>query len=234
MKLQRQNSNNPKNNIRNTTKVFLILALFLISFAHFIAHKCIASNTEAVSPRLYLTVENEPLRRVLEKVSAFTGYTITINKEVADVPITARLKDVSLEEGLRRLLRGFNHTLVTQEEKKKIVITIYDRGQDSGKTPLTVPSEVIRPAYSRERDVPYEPIKEERMRKKGVDLGENEVIPPADSKEPEAVVIKMETLIKEMDALREKNKNGGSGNLIQIPPEEMLKKMSPQPESGRK
>ena len=220
-------------NIWNITKLFLLLVLFLIGSSPLTVNECRASNTEAVSPRFSLSAENEPLRRVLERVSASTGYTITISKELADVPITASLKDVGLDEGLRRLLKGFNYTLVTLEEEKNIVITVYGGGQDSGKTPLTVSSEVIRPAHSRERDVPQEPINKESMGQRRVAPVEKEVIPPADLKEPEAVVKKMETLLKEMEALREQNQKGDSGNLAPIPPEKILEKMSPQPESGR-
>lgn len=232
MKLQRRNSNNPKNNIWNTAKVLLILALFQIGFAHLIAHDCRASNNESISPIFSLTVENEPLKRVLEKVSTSTGYTITISKELADVPVTAGFKDVSLDEGLRRLLKGFNYTVVTLENEKQIVITVYGSGQNSGKIPIAESSEVIRPAHSREGGVPQEPIEEKRMQQRRVAPLEKKVIPPADPQESDAVVKKMETLIKEMEALREQNKKGGPGNLIPVPPEEMLEKMNLQPESA--
>jgi len=233
MKLQRQNSNTPKKNIWDTTKVLLILALFPIGFAHLIVHDCRASSTESENPTFSLIVEEEALRAVLQKISTSTGYTITISEEFADVPITARLRDVSLDKGLRRLLKGFNYTLVTLEEEKKIVITVYGRGQNSGKAPIPASSEVIRPAHPSERGIPQEPIEEKRMRQRRVAPVEKKVIPPADPQESEAVVKKMETLIKEMEALREQNKKGGTGNLIPVPPEEMLETMSPQPESGR-
>lgn len=233
MKLRRQNSNNPKDNIRNTAKVLLILALFSIGFAHLIVHECRASGEESENSRFSLNVEEEALRAVLQKISTSTGYTITISEELADMPVTVRIKDVSLDKGLRRLLKGFNYTLVTLEEEKKIIITVYDRGKNSGKTPITASSEVIRPAHSRERGVPQEPIEKKRMRQRRVAPEKKKVISPVDPQEPEAVVKKMETLIKEMEALREQNKNGGSGDLLPIPPEEMLKKMNPQPESDR-
>ena len=233
MKLQRQDINNPRKNIWDTAKVLLILVLFLIGLAPIIVHNCRAFGKESEDSRFSLNVEEEALRAVLQKISTSTGYTITISEELADVPVTVRIKDVSLDKGLRRLLKGFNYTLVTLEEEKKIIITVYDRGKNSRKTPNTASSEVIRPAHSRERGVPHEPIGKKRMRQRSVAPEEKKVIPPVDPQESEAVVKKMEILIKEMEALREQNKKGGTGNLIPVPPEEMLEKMSPQPESGR-
>lgn len=233
MKLQRQNINNPRNNIWDTAKVLLILVPFLSVLAPLIVHNCRALGKESEDSRFSLNVEEEALRAVLQKISTSTGYTITISEELADVPVTVRIKDVSLDKGLRRLLKGFNYTLVTLEEEKKIIITVYGRGKHSGKTPITASSEVIRPAHSRERGVPHEPIEKKRMRQRRVAPEKKEVIPPVDPQESEAVVKKMETLIKEMEALREQNKKDGAGNLIPVPPQEMLEKMSPQPESGR-
>jgi len=55
-----------------------------------------------------LDVKDEPLGEVLVKISKATGYEITIDTGYAKFPITASLKNVTLHEGLRRILGRLN------------------------------------------------------------------------------------------------------------------------------
>jgi hypothetical protein len=53
-----------------------------------------------------LDVKNEKITRVLEKISKASGYNIILSTEEEDMPVSLQLKDVSLEEMLRRVLKA--------------------------------------------------------------------------------------------------------------------------------
>ena len=59
-----------------------------------------------------LTVRGEPLTDVLDRVSEITGYRFSLDERWHDVPITADFVDVSLREGLKRILRGLDNAIV--------------------------------------------------------------------------------------------------------------------------
>ena len=203
-----------------------------MGFIFFISSHLKASNSSSENVVFSITVENTALELVLQKISKFTGYKVTVNEEWKDVPVTANYRDENLEKGLRRLLKGFNHALVIMEEEKKIAITIY--GPSSEIRPITASSEVIPPIHPGKKGITKAEVEAKRMRQKNTDPLDQEVIPPTVPGKAGVTLREMEVLRKKMEKLGEQKKTTGRGDWIPVPPDRMLKGVNPQPESGSK
>ncbi len=86
------------------------------------------SQKDAEVPVFSLNAKEEPLRNVLDKISKASGYEITLNEESGDQPVSVTLKNVTLDEALKRVLQDLNYIAIWNEEDKKISLTIYDLG----------------------------------------------------------------------------------------------------------
>lgn len=72
---------------------------------------------------LTLDIRQRPLKEVLERLSGDTGYTFIFDTAWGGHPVSAALKNVPLQTGLRQMLANLSHALVFLPEKKiKIVI----------------------------------------------------------------------------------------------------------------
>jgi hypothetical protein len=113
----------------------MLSLLFLIGIAtiSFDTIPCRASVKGSEPPVFSLDVKNQPLGKVLEKVSKMTGYEITVNKEMSDFPVTASFKNVSLYEGLRRILGSLNHSIISNDKEKTISVVIVSKDIDKEK-----------------------------------------------------------------------------------------------------
>jgi hypothetical protein len=99
---------------------------------------CRGADGASADPTITLDVQNEPLRSVLGKISKSTRWKIIAPERWMDKPITQTLNNVSLEEGLRFILKdaGVESLLLTYDESRK-TITVYDteiqRGQSANR-----------------------------------------------------------------------------------------------------
>jgi hypothetical protein len=84
------------------------------------------SQKEGELPVVSLSAKEEPLRKVLDKISRASGYEITLNGESGDLLVSITFKNAALGEALKRVLRDLNYTAIWDEENKKISLTIYD------------------------------------------------------------------------------------------------------------
>ena len=111
------------------------------------ATPCRGSDRPTADPTITLDVQNEPLRSVLGKISKTTGWKITAPDKWMDKPITQTLHQVSIEEGLRFILKdaGVENLLLTYDEDRK-TITVYDTGIRQGQSANSLPAQgVARP-----------------------------------------------------------------------------------------
>ena len=105
--------------------LFACLAIFFLTISA--DHK----DDEVIS----LTVQNQPLSSVLRQLSEITGYTFIYDKGWADLNITARVQNVSLDKTLRKILNNFNFTILYQEDGN-VRIKLYEHtSDDSSYTP---------------------------------------------------------------------------------------------------
>jgi hypothetical protein len=74
-----------------------------------------------------LAVDNERLDGVLEKISKATGYEITVNEGWRSKTVSARLDNVTLEEGLKVILEELgrpSHLLIYDKGRKRVEIVL--------------------------------------------------------------------------------------------------------------
>jgi len=125
------------------------MGLITISFD---AIPCWASVKGLEPPVFSLDVKNQPLGKVLEKVSKITGYEITVNAEGTDFPVTASFRNIDIYEGLRRILGTLNHSIISNDKEKRISVVIVAKGIQkktkggvSGQKKIDPKDEVVTP-----------------------------------------------------------------------------------------
>jgi hypothetical protein len=96
------------------------------------ANTCLGRETEPVIPMISLTVNNEPLRSVLERISKISGYEFTLQGDLKDRQISMVIENIPLEEALCRLLWNLNHAIIWNQGKKKIIVFIIDERGSPG------------------------------------------------------------------------------------------------------
>jgi hypothetical protein len=148
---------------------------------------CIGSESGEQPTVFSLDVKDEPLIDVLNKISKLTGYEIAVTGKWTYLPITVSIKNASIHKALNKLLRKFNHTIVVDDSKKKVTLTLYDPGvtprqqkdivstRQKAADPLDV--EVIPPKKVGERGVTQRQLEEMRKSQKTIDPLDIEVIP---------------------------------------------------------
>ena len=77
-------------------------------------------------PVFSLTANADPLGDLLQDITRQTGYQFTLNSQWADHPVSAAITNVPLEQGLKRLLRSLNHTIIWESDRR-IIITVVDK-----------------------------------------------------------------------------------------------------------
>jgi hypothetical protein len=149
---------------------------------------CIGSESGEEPTVFSLDVKDEPLIDVLNKIAKLTGYEIAVAGKWAYLPITVSIKNASIHEALNRVLRKFNHTIVVDDSKKQVTLTLYDPGvsprqqkdivstRQKAADPLDV--EVIPPQKVGERGITQRQLEEMRKRQKTIDPLDIEVVPP--------------------------------------------------------
>ncbi len=109
---------------------FLFLTSPIVAFA--------GSSANAGDELISLTVENEPLGNVVNKISVATGYEIALDHDWRNYPVSVDLEKVPLHKGLKRILKDLNNVIV-YVSRKKIKIIIYDKispGAGSSEPPI--------------------------------------------------------------------------------------------------
>lgn len=84
-----------------------------------------AADGEA-DPRISLTAKNEPLGDVLDAITADTGYQFKLNSQWESWPVSATIGNLPLEQGLKRLLRSLNYTIIWEADRT-ISIMVYGK-----------------------------------------------------------------------------------------------------------
>ena len=102
----------------------IVLILYLIAFFQI---KCVNPSDELIKKTVVsLQAQDEKLINILEKISNSSGYIIVVNTELGDSQISIQLRNVSVQEAVKRVLQNYNHIAIWDEEKKKLVLHIFD------------------------------------------------------------------------------------------------------------
>jgi len=103
--------------------LILIIIINTLSFA---------SDNDPIGSIFSIDIKNEPLRKVIGKISKASGYTIVLKteiKEIEDEPVSIQLSNVTLKEAIRRILRNYNHYDIWEDTENKLVLYILsDKG----------------------------------------------------------------------------------------------------------
>lgn len=99
------------------TIVCLILCLFLLPGSGGFSVRPAAARDAAENPRISLTARNEPLGDVLAAITRDTGYRFNLDRKWQDHPVSATIGNLPLEQGLKRLLRSLNHTIIWDADR---------------------------------------------------------------------------------------------------------------------
>ena len=157
-------------------------------------HPAMAQDATA-DPLISLTAQNEPLGDVLETISRDTGYRFNLNGSWKEHPVSATIKGLPLEKGLKRLLRSLNHSIVWESDKI-VTITVFgkaDAGSDGGAVSFSSPpqnyQEENEPAVETEPETAEDPepaetevaAAEEANPEPGEDASTPEAIIPVDT-----------------------------------------------------
>lgn len=111
----------------------------------------------AAEPLISLSVKDEPLAEALETITRDTGYQFNISRNWENYPVSATIRHLPLEQGLKRLLRSLNHTIVWESDK---VVTIMVYGKtEPGRSGSAISYPAPPPPYPDEEmiELPTEP-----------------------------------------------------------------------------
>jgi len=121
--------------IRSLLFICFILLLSLSLFPEIILAKAVVGNPSNVvlykNNLLTIRVNNVSLRQVLEDIGYQTGIEIVINVS-EETPVSADFSGISVEKGLKRLIRNFNHIFIydsneaTKGESKVRTVILYN------------------------------------------------------------------------------------------------------------
>ena len=150
--------------------------------------QCWGANDNSEKVLISYTFKDKPIKDVLKKISEATGYNVTVNEEWAELSVTANLKNLSIDESLKEVLRNSNNIVITNEKEKYISIIIYSADQPPKdqegvnghmEEPIN-PSdmEVIPPAVPGEKGITQSELDSILAMQKEVDPLDVEVIPP--------------------------------------------------------
>jgi hypothetical protein len=95
-----------------------------------------------------ISVQNEPLAAVLDKIGADTGLAFSIDVQWKDTPVSVSLHKTPLHKGLKRILANFNNVIIYESNTKvKIVILGKIEPAKAVSGPAGLPRYQPTPAY---------------------------------------------------------------------------------------
>ncbi|MFC1813815.1 hypothetical protein ACFL03_14110 [Thermodesulfobacteriota bacterium] len=117
------------NRLHISFRVFLIFFLGILISASFNTLPCWGSEKALEPAVISLDVKNMPLKKVCDQILNATGYEIIFNKKWINEPITIKLNNVALTEGLKRIIQKLgikNHAIVAEEVNHTLQIYTFD------------------------------------------------------------------------------------------------------------
>lgn len=115
----------------------ILHTLFLLGMMGFVYHPLPLSASEATNEIFYaqnqLTVhlKEANLKEVLFAVAKVAEVEFTIHKVIADEKVSVQFDRLPLEEGIKKVLRPFNHSIVFDSSGRLIKIIILESGSKS-------------------------------------------------------------------------------------------------------
>ena len=104
----------------------LIVCLFILFGWGDKAVQFVLAQEQSPDPVISLTVKDEPLIDALDTIAQQTGYEFGLTPQWEDHPVSATINNLPLEQGLKRLLRSLNHTILWEADNM-VIIKVYGK-----------------------------------------------------------------------------------------------------------
>ena len=206
--------------------VFLLIYLGAISTI-FSPMPCVGVESGEKLATFSLEVDQQPLGEVLQQISKATGYEIAVDSELAQLPVTASLKNVTVHEALRRIFGKFSKYMIIDDVEKKISINMVETdgkkigaGKMSdqvgvlGKKTDPMDVEVVPPDEPGERSFTRREVEELRARQGKIDPMDIEEVPPVNPGGKGFTP-------REIEAIRSTHQEPVPKQVDEVPPENM-------------
>ena len=147
-----------------TLAILMLNALLIIGGLHLSSYPVHAQNSHD-GPLISLKADNQPLGKVLSTITRETGYQFNLSQEWHDFPVSAAIDDLPLEQGLNRLLRNLNHTVVW-EDGQTVTIMVYGKvkpGKAGSSISFASPPRPVPPEPEPEPEIEEESEIEEEL-----------------------------------------------------------------------
>ena len=105
-----------------------------------------AAESDPKRKSVSINVVDEPLNKVLGRISNATGYEIVIDEEWGNVQVSLSFENEPLDRALNRVLANLNHAVIWNEEERKISIFISGK-TGSGRSASSYSSGASREGY---------------------------------------------------------------------------------------
>jgi len=104
------------------------LVFIILNFPFwYTCHPLLASEEIPMKNVFSIQGTNEPLRKVLKKISEASGYEIRFNSQLADEKITFQLNNVNLNEAIARILQPYNYMSIWDDMNGIIILVIFKK-----------------------------------------------------------------------------------------------------------
>jgi hypothetical protein len=113
------------------TAVHVILGLVVAAGLLVVERHPVVAQAPDEAPLVSLVVRDQALGNVLDYLSRVTGFRFNLDQQWQDVPVSANFNDLPLEQGLNRILRRLNHSLIWESEKV-VTIMVFGRVEPAG------------------------------------------------------------------------------------------------------
>ena len=163
------------------TLFYLAIGIGIYAALGFLEGQPLAAQETTQEPLISITAANQPLGEVLDLITGETGYQFNLNPKWENQRVSATLRGVPLERGLKRLLRSLNHSIIWESDNV-VTIVVYGRsesGRDQGAVSFAPPPQEV--PEERETVLELEAEPSDRPEAREIESPQDEEAPPAES-----------------------------------------------------
>ena len=115
------------NSTRSQTGILILLLLIPGFLSWFPIHASLAAEGQPEEEVFSIRAANEPLRKVLKKISKASGYEIRFSTQLADERVSLQFDNLTLDEALARVLQPYNHMSLWDDANHTITLLIFKK-----------------------------------------------------------------------------------------------------------
>ncbi len=117
---------------KNICICFAVFLFFTLSTWSALGMDKNSKGTNGPTSAIELQLSGEPLKDAAAEVSKQTGYSIVIEKELAELSVSGVYHGVTIENFFQRVLKGKNISIISDDNKKTILVRFFgEKGLDN-------------------------------------------------------------------------------------------------------